>query len=48
MMETIYNLLAMFLGQPPDIINWSTRNKDNRHIVISDMTPIDFVKNMLI
>ncbi len=44
MMETIYNLLAMFLGQPPDIINWSTRNKDNRHIVISDMTPIDFCK----
>ncbi len=44
MMETIYNLLAMFLGQPPDIINWSTRNKDNRHIVIADMTPIDFCK----
>ncbi len=44
MMETIYNLLAMFLGQPPDFINWSTRNKDNRHIVISDMNPIDFCK----
>ena len=44
MMEIIYNLLAMFLGQPPDVINWSTRNKDNRHIVISDMTPIDFCK----
>ncbi len=44
MMGTIYNLLAMFLGQPPDVINWSTRNKDNRHIVISDMTPIDFCK----
>ncbi len=44
MMETIYNLLAMFLGQPPDVINWSARNKDNRHIVISDMTPIDFCK----
>ena len=44
MMETIYNLLAMFLGQPPDVINWSTRNKDDKHIVISDMTPIDFLK----
>ena len=44
MMETIYNLLAMFLGQPPDVINWSTRNKDNKHFVISDMTPIDFCK----
>ena len=44
MMETIYNLLAMFLGQPPDLINWSTRNKDNKNIVISDMTPKDFCK----
>ena len=44
MMEIIYNLLAMFLGQPPDVINWSTRNKNNKHIVISDMTPIDFLK----
>ena len=44
MMETIYNLLAMFLGQPPDVINWSTRNKNNKHIVISDMTPKDFCK----
>tara|TARA_Y100000590_G_scaffold51896_1_gene54426 strand:- start:17 stop:1342 length:1326 start_codon:yes stop_codon:yes gene_type:complete len=44
MMETIYNLLAMFLGQPPDVINWSTRNKDNKHIVISNMSPKDFCK----
>jgi len=44
MMETIYNLLAIFLGQPPDVINWSTRNKDNKNIVISDMTPNDFCK----
>ena len=44
MMEIIYNLLAMFLGQPPDVINWSTRNKNNKHIVISDTTPIDFLK----
>jgi len=44
MLETIYNLLAMFLGQPPDVINWSTRNIDNKNIVISDMTPKDFCK----
>ena len=44
MMEIIYNLLAMFLGQPPDVINWSTKNKDNKNIVISDMTPNDFCK----
>ena len=44
MMEVIFNLLAMFLGQPPDVINWSTRNKDNKYFVISDMTPKDFCK----
>ena len=44
MMEVIFNLLAMFLGQPPDVINWSTRNKDNRYFFISDMTPKDFWK----
>ena len=44
MMEIIFNLLAMFLGQPPDIINWSTRNKDNKYVAISDMTPKDFCK----
>ena len=42
MMETIYNLLAMFLGQPPEVVNWSTRDKDNKYISISDMTPINF------
>ena len=44
MMGVIFNLLAMFLGQPPDVINWSTRNKDNRYFFISDMTPKDFCK----
>ena len=44
MMEIIYNLLAMFLGQPPDIINWSTRNKDNKFIEVSNMTPKEFCK----
>ena len=42
MMGVIFNLLAMFLGQPPDVINWSTRNKDNKYVSISDMTPKDF------
>ena len=44
MMGVIFNLLAMFLGQPPSVINWSTRNKDNKYVSISDMTPKDFCK----
>ena len=44
MMEVIYNLLSMFLGQPPEKINWSTRNSENKYISISDITPYDFYK----
>ena len=44
MMSIVYNLLAMFLGQPPETVNWSTRNADNKYISISDMTPKDFYK----
>jgi len=42
MMAVVYNLLAMFLGQPPETVNWSTRNADNKYVSISDMTPKDF------
>ena len=44
MMETIYNLLSMFLGQPPDLVNWSTRNTENKYISISNVTPKNFYK----
>ena len=44
MMSIVYNLLAMFLGQPPETVNWSTRNADNKYISISNMTPKDFYK----
>ena len=44
MMEIIYNLLAMFLGQPPEIVNWSSRDKDDKYISIADMKPKEFVK----
>ena len=44
MMAVVYNLLAMFLGQPPETVNWSTRNTDNKYISISNMTPKDFYK----
>ena len=44
MMETIYNLLAMFLGQPPEVVNWSARDKDNKYISITDLSPKEFIK----
>ena len=44
MMEVIYNLLSMFLGQPPEKINWSTRNSENKYLSINNITPHDFYK----
>ena len=44
MMGVIYNLLSMFLGQPPEKINWSTRNTENKYLSISNITPNDFYK----
>ena len=44
MMEIIYNLLSMFLGQPPDLVNWSTRNTENIYISTSNVTPKNFYK----
>ena len=34
----------MFLGQPPAVINWSSRDKDNKYIAITDISPTEFCK----
>ena len=44
MLESFYLLLSMFLGKPPKKINWTTRNKDNKFINISNLNPISFCK----
>lgn len=42
MMETIYRILAICLGEPPMKFTWETRDKDKKFIRIENITPQDF------
>jgi len=44
MMQTIYNLLCMNLGTPPETFNWQTRDKDKKFIRFTDLTPLKFYR----
>ncbi len=42
MMQTIYNLLCMNLGTPPEKFDWQIRDKDKNFIRFSGLTPLQF------
>ena len=42
MMQTIYRMLCICLGQPPIHFTWETRDKDDNFIRVSDITPQEF------
>ena len=42
MMESIYNMLCMFIGKPPEKFDWQVRDKKNQFIRYENLTPIDF------
>jgi len=44
MMETVYRMLAISLGQPPERFTWETRDKKNGFVRVADITPQDFFK----
>ncbi len=44
MMSVIYSMLCVCLGNPPDKFDWQTRDKKNKFIRLTDLTPIDFYK----
>ena len=44
MMQTIYNMLCMFIGKPPEIFDWQVRDKKNKFIRFENLTPLDFYK----
>tara|TARA_Y100000588_G_C14211676_1_gene906959 strand:+ start:66 stop:1406 length:1341 start_codon:yes stop_codon:yes gene_type:complete len=44
MLSTIYSMLCVFLGNPPDTFDWQTRDKEKKFIRISGLTPMDFYK----
>ena len=42
MMNTVYRMLTISLGEPPKKFTWETRDKDNNFIKIKDITPVEF------
>jgi bleomycin hydrolase len=45
MISTIYSMLCMFLGNPPENFNWEVRNKKNKFFRFNNLTPKKFFKN---
>ena len=44
MMSSIYNMLCMFIGKPPEKFDWQVRDKKNKFLRFENLTPIDFYK----
>ena len=44
MMGTIYNMLCMFIGKPPESFDWQVRDKKNKFLRFENLTPISFYK----
>lgn len=44
MMGSIYNMLCMFIGKPPEKFDWQVRDKKNKFLRFKNLTPIDFYK----
>ena len=44
MMGTIYNMLCMFIGKPPESFDWQVRDKKDKFLRFENLTPISFYK----
>ena len=44
MMSTIYSMLCVCLGNPPETFDWQTRDKKKKFIRLNNLTPFDFYK----
>jgi len=44
MMSVIYSMLCVCLGNPPEKFDWQTRDKKNKFIRLTELTPLDFYK----
>lgn len=47
MLETVYRMLCISLGTPPERFTYETRDKDKKFIRISDITPQEFYKKYI-
>ena len=44
MLSTIYSMLCIFLGNPPETFTWQIRNKKNKFIRINNLSALEFYK----
>ena len=44
MMGSIFNMLCMFIGKPPEKFDWQVRDKKNKFLRYENLTPLDFYK----
>ena len=44
MLSTIYSMLCVCLGNPPDSFDWQTRDKNKKFVRLTGLTPLDFYK----
>ena len=44
MMESIYSMLCMFIGKPPENFSWQVRDKKNKFLRFEKLTPVNFYK----
>ena len=42
MMQSIYNMLCMFIGKPPESFDWQVRDKKNKFLRFDNLSPLDF------
>lgn len=42
MLETVYRMLCICLGRPPERVDWETRDKDGGFVRVSGLTPREF------
>ena len=47
MMQEIYSLLSMFLGNPPEYFDWSIKDKNNKFSRFNKIEPIIFYKKFV-
>ena len=47
MLETIYRMLCVSLGRPPERFSWSVRDKDKKRHHVDDITPQEFFKKVI-
>lgn len=47
MLETIYRILSISLGEPPQRFTWETYDKDDKFIRIAGITPQEFYKEYI-